>query len=170
MGIGSDELPCRYARQHGKRDALQKLRYPAVPQCRDMGAAPDYCVLGSLWHLYFCEAQDLLLSIFADAVCIYRLLTADLLSTNRLFAYYLFVYASWLLLCSTVEKCKISTLIQKFNIGIICFTTAKEKSRRKADNLTRPFETAALIFRAAVFSFARICKYDSCYYNDSYVG
>ena len=31
-----------------------------------------------------------------------------------------------------------------------CRTTAKEKSRRRADNLTRPFETAALIFRAAV--------------------
>lgn len=28
--------------------------------------------------------------------------------------------------------------------------TAKEKSRRRADNLTRPFETAALIFGAAV--------------------
>jgi hypothetical protein len=26
----------------------------------------------------------------------------------------------------------------------------KKKSRRRADNLTRPFETAALIFRAAV--------------------
>ena len=33
---------------------------------------------------------------------------------------------------------------------ILCRTTAKEKSRRRADNLTRPFETAALIFRAAV--------------------
>ena len=32
---------------------------------------------------------------------------------------------------------------------MICRTTAKEKSRRRADNLTRPFEAAALIFRAA---------------------
>ena len=28
---------------------------------------------------------------------------------------------------------------------LICRTTAKEKSRRRADNLTRPFEAAALI-------------------------
>ena len=31
-----------------------------------------------------------------------------------------------------------------------CRTTAKEKSRRTAAVSTRPFETAALIFRAAV--------------------
>ena len=32
----------------------------------------------------------------------------------------------------------------------ICRATAKEKSRRTADDLTRLFETAALTFRAAV--------------------
>ena len=31
-----------------------------------------------------------------------------------------------------------------------CRTTAKEKSRRTADKLIRPFKAAALIFRAAV--------------------
>ena len=36
------------------------------------------------------------------------------------------------------------------DIGAFTGATAKEKSRRRADNLTRPFETAALIFRAAV--------------------
>ena len=33
---------------------------------------------------------------------------------------------------------------------LICRTTAKEKSRRTADTFPRAYETAALIFRAAV--------------------
>ena len=33
---------------------------------------------------------------------------------------------------------------------LICRTTAKEKSRRKADTFSRAYEAAALIFRAAV--------------------
>jgi len=33
---------------------------------------------------------------------------------------------------------------------LICRTTAKEKSRRKADTFPRAYEAAALIFRAAV--------------------
>ena len=35
---------------------------------------------------------------------------------------------------------------------MICRTTAKEKSRRTADKLIRPFKAAALIFRAAVLN------------------
>ena len=42
-----------------------------------------------------------------------------------------------------LELCGISLTTFKYNL--ICRTTAKEKSRRRADNLTRPFETAALI-------------------------
>ena len=33
---------------------------------------------------------------------------------------------------------------------MICRTTAKEKSRRTADTFSRAYDTAALIFRAAV--------------------
>ena len=50
---------------------------------------------------------------------------------------------------------------------ILCRTTAKEKSRRRADNLTRPFETAALIFRAAVslFLYRKFLKSSEIVYN-----
>ena len=47
-----------------------------------------------------------------------------------------------------LELCGIALTTFKYNL--FCRTTAKEKSRRTADNLTRLFETAALSFRAAV--------------------
>ena len=37
---------------------------------------------------------------------------------------------------------------------LICRTTAKEKSRRKADTFSRAYEAVALIFRDAVSFFA----------------
>jgi len=48
-------------------------------------------------------------------------------------------------LCYSAMRAKAKRLLR-----LLCRTTAKEKSRRKADTFSCAYEAAALIFRAAV--------------------